>query len=137
MHHEILSFPAWIRHLCFAAVLLHAQAPAPTAAPLTLRQVLQIAATKNPSLLAALQHVDATKAAEITAGLRVNPTFTLSGANTTLPADNPSSPYTYVGNVSRLFERGQKRHWRLAMATQPPMSRAASSRIRNGKRCSR
>lgn len=92
----------------------HAQGVPP--APLTLTQVLDIARTRNPSLLSAEQHVMATKAAERTAGLRVNPTFTLAGANTTLPANNPSSPYTYVGNVSRLFERGQKRRWRLAAA---------------------
>lgn len=92
----------------------HAQGPPP--APLTLAQVLDIVRAKNPSLLSAEQHVMATKVAEITAGLRMNPTFTLSGANTTLPANNPSSPYTYVGNVSRLFERGQKRRWRLAVA---------------------
>lgn len=92
----------------------HAQGTPP--APLTLTQVLDIARTRNPALLSAEQHVMATKAAEMTAGLRVNPTFTLSGANTTLPANNPSSPYTYVGNVSRLFERGQKRRWRLAAA---------------------
>ncbi len=90
--------------------------PAPASAPLTLAQVLEIARTKNPTLLSAEQHVDAMKAAEITAGLRQNPTFTLSGANTTLPANNPSSPYTYVGNISRLFERGQKRRWRLDAA---------------------
>ncbi len=85
-------------------------------APLTLAQVLQIARAKNPNLLSAQQHVAATKAGEITAGLRQNPTFTLSGANTTLPASNPSSPYTYVGNISRLFERGHKRRRRLAVA---------------------
>lgn len=85
-------------------------------APLTLAQVLDIAKAKNPTLLSAQQHVLATRSSQITAGLRVNPTFTLSGANTTLPANNPSSPYTYVGNVSRLFERGQKRRWRLAVA---------------------
>jgi len=85
-------------------------------APLTLTQVLDIAHSKNPTLLSAQQHVMATKASEITAGLRQNPNFTLSGANTTLPANNPSSPYTYVGNISRLFERGQKRRWRLALA---------------------
>lgn len=85
-------------------------------APLTLAQVLQIARAKNPNLLSAQQHVAATKAGEITAGLRQNPTFTLSGANTTLPASNPSSPYTYVGNISRLFERGHKRGRRLAVA---------------------
>jgi cobalt-zinc-cadmium efflux system outer membrane protein len=85
-------------------------------APLTLAQVLDIARANNPALLSAQQHVTATKSSEITAGLRVNPTFTLSGANTTLPANNPSSPYTYVGNISRLFERGHKRRWRLAVA---------------------
>lgn len=85
-------------------------------APLTLAQVLDIARGKNPNLLSAQQHVMATKSSEITAGLRQNPTFTLSGANTTLPANNPSSPYTYVGNISRLFERGHKRRWRLAVA---------------------
>ena len=90
---------------------------AQTSAPMTLQQVLSVARAKNPSLLSAEQHVQAIKAAEITAGLRQNPSFTLSGANVTLPANNPSSPYTYVGNVSRLFERGQKRRWRLDAAT--------------------
>jgi cobalt-zinc-cadmium efflux system outer membrane protein len=84
---------------------------------MTLQQVLAVARARNPGLLSAEQHVTATKASEITAGLRQNPTFTVSGANTTLPANNPSSPYTYVGNVSRLFERGQKRRWRLDVAT--------------------
>jgi cobalt-zinc-cadmium efflux system outer membrane protein len=93
-----------------------AAAGAQTPAPLTLQQVLDIARAKNPSLLAAQQHVAATHASEITAGLRVNPNFTLSGADVTLPANNPSSPYTYVANVSRLFELGQKRRWRLDIA---------------------
>jgi len=84
---------------------------------MTLQQVLAVARARNPGLLSAEQHVMATKASEITAGFRQNPTFTLSGANTTLPANNPSSPYTYIGNVSRLFERGQKRRWRLDVAT--------------------
>ncbi len=101
--------------LLAASPAARAQA-SPPPAPLTLEQVLDIARAKNPTLLSAQQHVTATKAAEITAGLRQNPNFTLSGANTTLPANNPSSPYTYVGNISRLFERGQKRRWRLDVA---------------------
>lgn len=103
--------------LVFVPLLLCLQAPAQAPAPLTLQQVLAAVRAKNPGLLSAEQHVIATKASEITAGLRLNPTFTLSGANTTLPANNPSSPYTYVGNVSRLFERGQKRRWRMDAAT--------------------
>jgi cobalt-zinc-cadmium efflux system outer membrane protein len=85
-------------------------------APLTLQQAIDMARAKNPSLISAQRHVSTTKASEITAGLRQNPTFTLSGADVSLPASNPSSPYTYVGNFSRLFERGQKRRWRLDVA---------------------
>lgn len=107
---------ALIPVLMLFAVSPAARAQAPPPAPLTFAQVMTLARARNPALLSANQHVLATKASEITAGLRVNPTFTLSGANTTLPADNPSSPYTYVGNVSRLFERGQKRRWRLDVA---------------------
>jgi len=97
-----------------ASVSAFPQNPAPV--PLTLEQVLAVVRAKNPALLSAEQHVIATKASEITAGLRQNPTFTASGAEVSLPADNPSSPYTYTGNVSRLFERGQKRRWRLDAA---------------------
>jgi len=103
--------------LTLALLLTGVPVPAQAPAPMTLQQVLAVAQARNPGLLSAGQHVIATKASEITAGLRQNPSFTVSGANTTLPANNPSSPYTYVGNVSRLFERGQKRRWRLDVAT--------------------
>jgi cobalt-zinc-cadmium efflux system outer membrane protein len=117
-----LSGPGIILALCFVCPAMHAQASAPTPTPpsaftaLTLQQVLDIARTKNPSLLSADQHVAATKAAEITAGLRQNPSFTVSGADISLPADNPASPYSYSANLTRLFERGQKRRWRLDVA---------------------
>ena len=107
------------RSSCFSLILLCAAAAAcgqTASAPLTLQQVLDLARAKNPTLLSAQQHVTATKASEITAGLRQNPNFTLSGADISLPANNPASPYSYVGNVSRLFERGQKRRWRLDIA---------------------
>lgn len=97
--------------ICLISVAAHAQS-----APLTLAQVLDVARSKNPSLLSASQHVSATRASEITAGLRQNPSFTLSGADVSLPASNPASPYSYSANVSRLFERGQKRRWRLDAA---------------------
>jgi outer membrane protein, heavy metal efflux system len=99
--------------LSLASGVLQAQTAQP---PLTLQQAIDLARTKNPSLLSGQQHVIATKANEITAGLRQNPNFTLSGAEVSLPADNPSNPYQYVGNVNRLFERGQKRRWRLDIA---------------------
>ena len=108
------------RSFCFPLFLLSAAAAASFAqtpsAPLTLQQAIDMARAKNPSLISAQQHVSATKANEITAGLRQNPNFTLSGSDITLPANNPASPYSYAGNVSRLFERGQKRRWRLDVA---------------------
>lgn len=107
-----LSGPGLTFALLLASLPVYPQTPT----PLTLQQVLDFARAKNPGLLSAEQHVTATKASEVTAGLRQNPAFTLSGSNTTLPASNPSSPYTYVGNVSRLFERGEKRRWRIDSA---------------------
>ncbi len=84
--------------------------------PLTMQQAVALARRQNPTLLAALQNLESTRAGEITAGLRQNPVFTLSGSDVTLPASNPASPYSYSADLSRLFERGQKRRWRLDSA---------------------
>ena len=89
---------------------------AQTAAPLTLQQTVDRARMNNPTLLAAQRHAAATRANEITAGLRQNPNFTAMGQDVTLPADNPGNPYFYSANVSRLFERGDKRQLRLDSA---------------------
>ena len=99
--------------LLFAGTAIFAQT---ASAPLTLQQAISLALVRNPTLLSGQQHVTATKANEITARLRQNPNFTLSGADVSLPADNPASPYSYAANVSRLFERGEKRRWRLDIA---------------------
>jgi cobalt-zinc-cadmium efflux system outer membrane protein len=80
-----------------------------------MQQAVDLARLQNPSLLSANAHVSATKASEVTAGLRVNPNFNLVGSNITLAAQS-NSPYFYSGQVSRLFERGQKRRWRLDIA---------------------
>lgn len=89
--------------------------PAP-ATPLTMQQVIDLARTKNPNLLAAQQNLLSVKAQEIQAGLRQNPTLTGLGTDVTNSASNPASPYNYSVQVSRLFERGQKRRWRLDSA---------------------
>ncbi len=105
--------------LCFTlCVLLNCVGSlrAQSAAPLTLEQAVALAKARNPSLQSAGQHLAATRAAQASAAVRVNPSFTLSGSNVNLPANNPSNPYTYNGNVSRLFERGQKRRWRMDVA---------------------
>ena len=99
--------------LLFASPAIHSQT---AAAPLTLQGAIALARAQNPTLLSGQEHITATRASEITAGLRQNPNFTLSGADISLPADNPASPYSYTANVSRLFERGEKRRWRLDVA---------------------
>ena len=106
------SSTALLLVLSFAGPIVFAQATA----PLTLEQAVALARGRNPSLLSGRQHVTATRASEVTAGLRQNPSFTLSGADVSLPANNPASPYSYTANVSRLFERGGKRRWRLDVA---------------------
>jgi len=105
------------------ASVLVAQTSPPTpqqvTAPLTLQQAVARALAANPTLASVRQHVSAVGANKITAGLRQNPTLTLYGQGITLPErpDTPDgNPFFYSANVSRLFERGQKRRWRLDSA---------------------
>jgi len=87
----------------------------PTSKPgaLTLAQILDLARTKNPTILAAQQNLQAVHAQELQAGVRQNPNFGFTGSNVTLPAEGASNPYQYSLQVSRLFERGDKRKYRL------------------------
>lgn len=85
------------------------------AAPLTMQQAVEYALAHNPTLLAAQQTVLSLQGQEVEAGLRQNPDFTVYGTNLTNPATS-STPYGYSLQVSRLFERGQKRRWRLDSA---------------------
>jgi cobalt-zinc-cadmium efflux system outer membrane protein len=86
----------------------------PTSKPgaLTLSQILDLARTKNPTLLAAEQNLQAVHAQELQAGVRQNPNLGFTGTNVTEPASS-NNPYAYSVQVSRLFERGEKRKWRL------------------------
>ena len=83
---------------------------------LTLQQAVDLAMAKNPTLLAARQNLFGIKAQEVQAGLRVNPYLAVSGQDITLPAQGASNPYSYSVQLSRLFERGEKRRWRLNIA---------------------
>jgi cobalt-zinc-cadmium efflux system outer membrane protein len=86
--------------------------PAPSPNAITMQQAVDIARMKNPTLLSAQQNLLSVKAQEIQAGLRANPDFNVSGSNVTL-GEQANNPYDYNIGVSRLFERGQKRRWRL------------------------
>ncbi len=87
----------------------------PTSRPgaLTLAQVVDLARTKNLTLLAAEQNLQSVRAQELQAGVRANPYLTVYGQDVSEPAVGGANPYTYSAQVSRLFERGQKRRFRL------------------------
>ena len=90
-------------------------APPPPSAPLTMQQAVDYALAHNPTLLSAQQNLLSLKGQEVEAGLRQNPDFTLYTTNVTNSATSVT-PYAYSLEMSRLFERGQKRRWRLDSA---------------------
>jgi outer membrane protein, heavy metal efflux system len=90
--------------------------PPPPTGPVTLQQAVEQTLAHNPVLLAAQQNLLSYKGQEVEAGLRANPNLFLSGTDVSLGANNPASPYSYDVGVNRLFERGQKRRWRLDSA---------------------
>ncbi len=97
--------------LCLAWPVGYAQTP-----PLTMQQAVDQALAHNPIILAAQQNLLSMHGQEVEAGLRQNPNLYFAGADVTLGANNPASPYSYDVGVNRLFERGQKRRWRLDSA---------------------
>src|SRR5580658_5026641 len=107
--------------LCVAGQVVYAQAPPPApvlppAAPITMQQAVDMALAHNPVLLSAQLNVLSMKGQEVEAGLRQNPDFAFSGENVSIPTTSPAGPYFYSASLSRLFERGQKRRWRLDSA---------------------
>jgi cobalt-zinc-cadmium efflux system outer membrane protein len=80
-----------------------------------MQQAVDLALAINPTLLAARQNLLSVKAQEIQAGVRQNPYFALSGSNLT-EAEYFNNPYGLTLGVGRLFERGNKREWRLDTA---------------------
>jgi outer membrane protein, heavy metal efflux system len=90
--------------------------PPPPTAPVTMQQAVEQVLAHNPALLSAQQNLLSMKGQEVEAGLRQNPNFGLVGTDVTLGALNPAAPYGYAAQFSRLFERGEKRRWRLDSA---------------------
>ncbi len=82
---------------------------------LTLQQVVDRAHLNNPTLLSAEQNLRSVRAQEIQAAVRVNPTLGVTGQNVNIDAD-ANNPFAYTVSVSRLFERGNKRGYRLDTA---------------------
>ena len=84
--------------------------------PLTMQQAVEQALAHNPAILASQQNLLSMRGQEVEAGLRQNPNLYVAGSDVTLGANNPASPYSYDVGLDRLFERGQKRRWRLDSA---------------------
>jgi cobalt-zinc-cadmium efflux system outer membrane protein len=80
-----------------------------------MQQAIDLARSRNPTLLSAQQNFLSVKAQEIQAGVRQNPYFTAAGGNVTL-GEYANNPYDYTAGIGRLFERGEKRRWRLDVA---------------------
>jgi cobalt-zinc-cadmium efflux system outer membrane protein len=111
-----------IYRLLFAAIFTlltsptaFSQVPSSASSAITMQQAVDIARMKNPTLLSAQQNLLSVKAQEIQAGLRANPYLAASGSNITL-GEYANNPYDYSVGVGRLFERGEKRRWRLDSA---------------------
>ncbi len=99
-----------------SAPALDPRKPAP-ASPnaLTLNQVLDRARTRNPTLLAAGANLRSVRAQEIQAAVRTNPYLGVAGSNVN-EGSTAVNPYQYSVQVSRLFERGNKRGIRIENA---------------------
>lgn len=88
--------------------------------PLTLTQALQRVRQNHPLLIAAKQRVAMFEGERWEAGLKPNPTFTVSSEN--IPLDPPEGGFSFKRTVdwfayfSQTFERGNKRELRLAAA---------------------
>jgi outer membrane protein, heavy metal efflux system len=82
---------------------------------ITMQQAVDLARAKNPTLFSAQQNLLSVKAQELQAGVRQNPNLVVTGSNVTLGEDS-NNPYYYSVGVNRLFERGEKRRWRLDSA---------------------
>jgi cobalt-zinc-cadmium efflux system outer membrane protein len=109
--------------------------PASRPGALTLEQVMDLARSKNPLILASELKLRATQAQEIQAGVRANPYFDIYGYDLTRSEDSPNDPSGYSLQLSRLFERGDKRKWRLedARATTAQAQAQIGDYIRQGE----
>jgi outer membrane protein, heavy metal efflux system len=103
------SIAPGVRRAAAAGVLVLAASPGSGAGPggsigsLTLERAIELALRGNPGLRAEAAAVESTRAGEITAALRPNPTFTNGTVDLT-------------GGIGWTFERGGKRRRRMASA---------------------
>jgi outer membrane protein, heavy metal efflux system len=109
-----------LQWLCCALMLCGASALAQTQISLTWEQVRERFEQSNPTLLADKLSIDESRAQEITAFLRPNPTFTLTADGTQIAPDRgvwrPFAGTFESPGISYLQERRHKRQLRLESA---------------------
>ncbi len=111
---RVATFSSAILLILLLSCVARAQTPAATV-PITMDEAVSLAKQQNPTLLASRQNLYSVRALEVQAAVRQNPYFSASASNITLPASN-ANPYAYGFGVGRLFERGEKRRWRIDAA---------------------
>jgi outer membrane protein, heavy metal efflux system len=115
---------------CCAVMVCCACAPAQTQAPLNWEQVRQRFEQQNPTLLADGLNIDESKAEEITAFLRPNPTLSLTVDGTQIAPDKgvwrPFAGTFESPSISYLHERQHKRELRLESAKKGTLIAEAS-----------
>jgi outer membrane protein, heavy metal efflux system len=122
----------------FASAPAAAQAPQPAPVAITLDQAIAMALQHNHALLAARSTIDQSRADEVTAGLRPNPT--LLGDAQFLPVFSPGNfTKDYIDNgaqfdlgLAYLLERGDKRQRRLQAARD--QTAVTSSQVADAER---
>ncbi len=90
--------------------------PASCVAPITMQQAVEQALAHNPVAAGSATEPALHEGAGGRGRVARQPIFRRDWQRHHLPANNPASPYSYYSQLSRLFERGQKRRWRLDSA---------------------
>jgi cobalt-zinc-cadmium efflux system outer membrane protein len=116
----------------------YCQQPPPPTVRIDLQRAIKLALQHNHALLAAKTQVTQSKADEVTASLKPNPSFTWNGLF--WPFFSPSQLNSdYIDNVTEFdalfsytFERGHKRKWR--MRTAKDDTAVVQSQVRNSER---
>ncbi len=98
--------------------------PAAKPGALTLYEVVERARAANPSLLAAEANLRSVRAQELQAAVRTNPYLGVAGSDVN-QGENAANPFNYSVQVSRLFERGNKRGFRMEDARATTAQTAA------------
>lgn len=122
MIRQIFVFQSFTRQFAWCLLLLPSLGAAQPAAPksVTLTEAIQRTRQNHPLLIAAKQRVAMFEGELFEAGLKPNPTFTVSGEN--IPLDPPDGGFSFKRTMdwfayfSHTIERGNKRELRRATA---------------------